>query len=82
MNWESYLSKIEDYQLVSYGRIEGLGCDDKSEINIYQIVNEDEVLIKRLSYAKLILKNGDKWDFIKKYWKKNYRKFEEKYNAQ
>ena len=75
MNWESYLSRIENYQLVSYGRIEGLGCDGESAINIYKIVNKEEFLIKKLYYAKLIPKNDNKWDFIKNYWTTNYQNF-------
>jgi len=78
MNWESDLNKIENYQLVTYGRIYGNACDSNYEltIKIYKISGEDELLIKTLPYKKYILKFGDKWDFIKNYWETNYQNFE------
>jgi hypothetical protein len=77
MNWISELGKIEDYTFVSYGLIEGLDCgeDDENVINIYKIMNGENKLIENLAYTKYIPKFGDKWDFIEKYWMKNYRKF-------
>ncbi len=83
MNWESNLSKIENYKLVSLGYIYGKGCDFEVKenpqiIEIYKIQNTDKdqkVLIKKLPYLKYIPKFDDKWSFIKEYWTKNYRKF-------
>jgi hypothetical protein len=54
MNWESHLSKIENYKLVDYGYIYGKGCDFEIEknpqvIEIYKVSNSDtdeKVLIK------------------------------------
>ncbi|UUV20668.1 hypothetical protein [Paenimyroides aestuarii] len=84
MNWESHLSKIENYKLVDYGYIYGQGCDFEIEknpqvIEIYKVNNldtDDKKLIKKLSYQKHIKEFGDKWDFIEKYWTKNYKTFE------
>ena len=44
MNWESYLSKVENYKLVDYGYIYGQGCDfevkdNPQVIEIYKIDN-------------------------------------------
>ena len=84
MNWESHLYKIENYKLVSYGYIKGQGCDFEIEknpqiIEIYKVINSDtdeKTLIKKLPYQKHIKEFGDKWDFIKNYWTRNYKTFE------
>lgn len=84
MNWESHLSKIENYKLVNYGFINGKGCDFQVEnnpqvIEIYKVTNSetDEMkLINKLPYQKNIKKFGEKWSFIKKYWVKNFKTFE------
>jgi hypothetical protein len=83
MNWESYLSKIENFKLISLGYIYGQGCDfqvkeNPQEIIIYKITNPDKnekVLFKKLLYRQYIPKFEDKWDFIENYWKKNWKTF-------
>jgi len=81
MNWESYLSKIENYKLISLGYIYAQGCDfevkeNPQKIEIYKIQNTDKkVLIKTLPYLKNIPRFDDTWSFIKNYWTKNYREF-------
>ena len=83
MNWESYLSKIENYKLVLLGYIYGQGCDfqikeNPQVIKIYKITNvsiDEKVLIKKLSYKQYVPKFDAKWDFIKNYWTKNYHGF-------
>ncbi len=84
MNWESTLSKIENYKLLNYGYIHGQGCDEEIDkypqiIEVYRIRNSDtdqKELIKKLPYQKYIKEFGDKWSFIKSYWTKNYMTFE------
>jgi hypothetical protein len=84
LNWESHLSKIENYELVNYGYIIGHGCDfevkkNVQSIDIYKIIDSkkyEKKLIKSLPYLKHIPKNDDKWDFIEKYWKKNIKVFD------
>ncbi|WP_143106367.1 hypothetical protein [Pustulibacterium marinum] len=84
MNWESHLSKIENYKLVDYGYKYGQGCDFEIEknpqiIKIYKVLNSDmyaKKLIKELSYQKHIKEFGNKWDFVANYWTKNYKMFE------
>ena len=84
MNWESYLSKIEAYELVSYGYILGKGCDfevknNPQTIKIYKIINsntDEKVLIKQMPYLKYITRFSDKHSFIKKYWKQNFNAFD------
>ncbi len=84
LNWESSLSKIENYKLVNYGYIHGQGCDFEIEknpqiIEIYKVSNSDtdeRTLIKKLPYQKHIKEFGDKWDFIENYWTKNHKTFE------
>jgi len=83
LNWESYLCKIEKLKLIHCGHIIGQGCEFEIEknpqiIEIYKIDNEKEILIEKLPYLINIPKFDNKWDFIDKYWTKNYRKFEMK----
>lgn len=82
-NWESYLSKIENYKLVNYGYMSGQGCELDTinfpqVIDIYKIADEykdNKKLIQKLPYSKNIPEFGDKWEFIVKYWSENYRIF-------
>lgn len=84
LNWESYLSKIENFKLIPYGYIYGQGCDvDVNEnpqlIDIYQIRNPEtgeKTLINRLPYQKFINAKMDKLNFIEHYWQENYKRFE------
>jgi hypothetical protein len=83
MNWESYLSSIENFKLVPAGYIYGQGCDfdvknNPQTIEIYKITNpaaETKILLKKLSYIKCIPTFGDKWNFIENYWRKNWQTF-------
>jgi|SRR6478735_3043034 len=84
LNWESYLSKIENYQLLVYGYIDGRGCEFDIEnnpqiIKIYKVAGSDtevKVLFKELPYLKFISDHGSKSDFIKKYWSQNCQVFD------
>ncbi|SHL07782.1 hypothetical protein [Flavobacterium chilense] len=82
LNWESHLSKIENFKLINYGYILGHGCDFEVEknpqsISVYKIISPKAMkLIQKLPYLKNIPKNEDKWSFIERYWQKNYRTFE------
>lgn len=81
MNWESYLSKIENDTLVHYGYIKGTGCKSNTSqtLEIYKItdpVNENKILIKTFPYQDFIPKHGDKLDFIKTYWAEHYKLFQ------
>ena len=76
-NWDSDLFYIKENRAVKIGNISGLGCTSNSEtgIFIYKISNNKKALIK-----KILRKPGyypDKWDFIKKYWTKNYQSFQQ-----
>ena len=83
LNWESYLSEIENFKLVPVGYIYGQGCDfdvkeNPQEILIYKITNpatETKLLIRKLPYSKYIPTFGDKWNFIANYWQKNWQTF-------
>ena len=83
MNWESDLFQIIDFKIVHLANIYGQGCDaDIKEnpqiITIYKIQNDEETkkLIEQLPYLEYIPKFDDKWDFIEKYWNKNFEKFQ------
>lgn len=62
----------------------GKGCnfnvlENPQFIGLYKMAegnDQAEVLIEKLPYGKFITENGDKWQFIEKYWNRNYRKFE------
>lgn len=83
LNWESYLSKIENFKLVPVGYIYGQACDfdfkeNPQQIFIYKITNpasETKLLIRKLPYSKYIPTFGEKWDFIESYWQKNWAIF-------
>jgi hypothetical protein len=84
LNWESRLSKIENYKLVDYGYIHGQGCDFEIEknpqiIEIYKVNHsdkEEKTLMNKLPYEECSKKFGDKWHFIENYWNNNNKKFE------
>ncbi|HEX7845434.1 MAG TPA: hypothetical protein VF476_06485 [Chitinophagaceae bacterium] len=82
MNWVSDIFYIADFKTIHIGQIYGKGCDadikkEPQIIEIYKIIGNTEdkaTLIEKLPYLKHIPNFGDKWDFIKKYWEKNYLK--------
>jgi hypothetical protein len=83
MNWVSDLFTISDLKIIHLGHIYGQGCDantleEPQVIDIFRIPDNDEdrkILIEKLPYLENIPTFGDKWDFIDKYWNKNYTKF-------
>ena len=79
-NWDSYLYKLKDYQLVPCGRIEGRGCGEKRMIYIYRITEKKEILKEKSRYEKAIAKMGgdSRTDFYRNYWRTNYLNFERK----
>ena len=82
MNWVSDLFFIHNFKTIHIGQIYGKGCDadikeEPQVIEIYKIIDnseDKEKLISKLPYLKNIPEFGGKWDFIKRYWKKNYLK--------
>lgn len=83
-NWVSDFFAIENYKAIHLGHIYGKGCDYEGStepppvIEIYTVANEregEEKLLQKLPYYKNIPVFADKWDFIEKYWNKNYRRF-------
>ncbi len=84
MNWYSYLIKIENNKAIPVALIEGNGCpprDDSEKLNIqiFKISNGDEnskKLIKELPYDGTLRLYEDKWDYLEKYWIKNFRSFQ------
>lgn len=83
-DWESYLCKVENYELVNYGYMLGQGCDDDivnnpPNIEIYKIldnIKNERKWLKSMPYFKAIAPNKDKFNFIKIYWNRNYKTFE------
>lgn len=82
MNWVSDLFFIDNFKTVHIGQMYGKGCDadikkEPQVIEIYKIIDDTqdkEKLIAKLPYLQNIPEFRDKWDFIKKYWEKNYLK--------
>jgi hypothetical protein len=82
LNWVSDLFFIDNFKTVHVGQIYGKGCDadiinEPQVIEVYKIFDnteDKEKLVAKLHYLKNIPQFGDKWDFIKKYWEKNYLK--------
>ena len=83
MDWVSDLFYIHNFSVVKIGHIYGRGCDSETRkplraIEIYKVLNNkgnDLQLIEKFPYLKNVPKFGDKWDFIEKYWNKNYQSF-------
>lgn len=75
-NWDSDLFYIENYKCYRIGNIHGVGCEGEEEtgIFIYEIFQEAEVLIE--SIPRKPGYHADKWEFIDKYWTKNYSNFQ------
>ncbi len=84
LNWESHLSKIENFTLVHYGFMQIQGCDidiEKSPqiIEIYKFNDTAtgvKTIIQKLPYQKHINDFGDEAGFINHYWTKNFKTFE------
>jgi hypothetical protein len=78
MDWESYLSRIDNFKLVNIGYIYGQGCENPQEIEVYKVKNNDESnkeLIAKLPYLEYIPKFDYIPKFTKDYWGKNSNKF-------
>lgn len=84
MNWASDLFKITNFKIVQVGHMYGKGCNfevrqNPQVVEVYKVINNDEgkgKLVEKLPYLTNIPRFGDKWDFIKNYWNKNYQKFD------
>lgn len=83
LNWISDLFYIHNFKSVHIGQIYGKGCDadlkeEPQAIEIYKVIgnnDDNEKIISKLPYKKNIPEFSDKWDFIKRYWERNYSKF-------
>lgn len=75
-NWNSDLYFLKENKAVRIGNIHTIDCDNENDngIYIYKYNGENKEPIKLIP----IPKNGfeNKWEFIEKYWSKNYQKFE------
>ena len=82
-DWVSDLFYIQSYKTIHIGHIYGKGCDADPEvepqiIEVSKIIDnnsDNEKIFEKLPYKKNVPMFGDKWNFIKKYWQKNYSKF-------
>lgn len=78
MNWESHLGVIKNQQMIPCAYMLGTGCEDAKprEIKVFNCNDSGQMnLTETLPYSRWIKENGDKWDFIEAYWKKNCNKF-------
>jgi hypothetical protein len=78
MDWESHLSRIDNFKLVNIGYMYGQGCENPKTIEIYKVKSNNEEnkdLISKLSYLKYIPEFGYVPKFIKNYWEKTSNKF-------
>jgi hypothetical protein len=74
-NWESHLSKIDNWKEVRIGHISTKSCGDKEDgIYIYKLNGDREILLAAMPIDTLNMKS-DKWNFIKQYWESNHTKF-------
>jgi len=75
-DWESNLYQLKDTIILEKGKIKGLGCleNDSNGIYIYRINNGNDRLLRYIKRNEGYW-NG-KWEFMDKYWNKNYKRFE------
>jgi len=77
-DWDSDLFFIENFKAIRIGNIAGRQCqnrDEKDGIYISGIFGENSKPIAILPIDVIEKYEGNKWDFIKDYWSKNYRRF-------
>lgn len=75
-DWDSDLFFIKDYKIIRIGNISGNACDlSDPGTFIYRESVDDHKLIKRYNINVIEKYKGYKWEFIDRYWKKNYQKF-------
>lgn len=72
-DWISELFYIDRFKAVAIGQIYGDGCraDTSLSIEIYRLDSGKRHLLRRIKTASI----GNKWDFIKHYWYRTYRRF-------
>lgn len=83
LNWVSDLFYIDNFRTIHIGHIYGQGCnfevkENPQIIEIYKVLENNEKNkqeIEKLPYLKNISEFKDKWNFIEKYWNRNYGKF-------
>lgn len=76
INWGSELFTIRNFEAIKLGEIEGLGCEGEKENGIFVYKTRNESRVKMYSEKRKPGYYSDKWDFIEKYWNKNYLSFE------
>lgn len=76
INWGSELFKIENFKAIRLGEIEGIGCENEKENGIFIYTVKGTSKKRIYSEKREPGYYDDKWDFIGKYWNKNYPEFE------
>lgn len=79
MNWESHLSKIENFEEITIGRIEAHDCEDEDDgITFYKIVTDDKVLKidHKPDHNMGFSGKNNRWDYMVNYWVNNYKKYQ------
>jgi len=74
-NWDSDLFQIIENKAIRIGNIHGIGCgiDEKNGVYINRVKNKEVQLIKFIEREEGYW--DEKWDFVKRYWSENYKKF-------
>jgi hypothetical protein len=80
-DWDSDLFYLRDFQAVRLGNISGVGCPaDEHEpgaIYVHKIQGARKILVKKYLISVIQAYPDNKWGFIKQYWTRNYRLFED-----
>jgi hypothetical protein len=79
MNWDSDLFYISNFRAIRIANISGKECGN-SGVNdglyISKVQGDQKTLVKTLPIETIHKFKDDKWEFIKRYWIKNYRIFQ------
>jgi hypothetical protein len=75
--WQSYLFEIRDFEVIPLGVIYGKACGESDDGILIHTIDEleEEKLFKKLPITIIGNEYSDKWDFIQKYWTKNYSSY-------
>lgn len=79
MNWESHLSKIEDFKEIQIGLLRVHNCGDENDGMLFYKIDLEGKKIKIDEQPVPEFDNNDadnKWDFMEKYWIENHLKYQ------
>jgi hypothetical protein len=81
LNWVSNLFKIQDFEIIHLAHMDAESCENESKTNqktikVFKVKSSNNnQLIQDLKYNEQIKISDNKWEYLKRYWWKNYSRF-------